>query len=327
VEAFLLVPEATPRPLIVIVIDNYDDSCDELARPMERLARLVRGREDCGLHFVVASREQIHGDGFCNQVRAAQNAIALRNPEILRELGDAEFMLSAGKQKMRIGRGYLVRQGRTELVQGAVPFDLAAIGDTDAKRVVASALDQWIERISAAWPGPCSPIPGFSETATVDEQPAPSPAEADAAPRSTSSALPYAEVLPDALGLGADHERFATPSLDEPHAPSVEPVGLSMLSRLRLLLGYLTMELLHRRSLADEEISQLFSDIFAAWGDPPMLLQVLRSLAPRIIPGVQVEELPAEELIALLHEELHHYVVVDPQVQTDELAENAEAQA
>ncbi|MCB0137684.1 MAG: hypothetical protein KDD75_21450, partial [Caldilineaceae bacterium] len=182
VEAFLAAAHAEPHPIIVVVIDGYDDGRDELARPMDRLARLVRGRETCDLHFVVASREQIHGDTFYNQVRFAQNAVALRSTDILRDLGDASSALSAGKQKMPTGRGYLVRQEQAKLVQCAVPFDVAALEDADAKRAVADALDSWIERVAQLWPAPAAPIPGFAAVEASDEQPAEARAEANSAP-------------------------------------------------------------------------------------------------------------------------------------------------
>ncbi len=96
-----------------------------------------------------------------------------------------------------------------------------------------------------------------------------------------------------------------------------------MLARLRLIAGYAMMELLHTRSLHDDEIPQLIGAILGAWEDPPALLHVLRSLAPKIIPDVQVDDLPADALIALLHEELRQYVVVDSPVPTDALVDVA----
>ena len=324
VEAFLAAAHAEPHPIIVVVIDGYDDGRDELARPMDRLARLVRGRETCGLHFVVASREQIHGDTFYNQVRFAQTTVALRSSDILRDLGDASSALSAGKQKMPTGRGYLVRQEQAKLVQCAVPFDVAALEDADAKRAVADALDSWIGRVAQLWPAPAAPIPGFAAVEASDEQPAEARAEANSAPSAMLTAISYGGVLPDDLDLEFDLEQFTMATQEEAPPASIEPEGLTLLGRLRLLAGYATMELLHTRSLPEAEISQLIGDLLGAWRDPSGLLNALRSLAPRIIPDAQVEELPAEELIALLYEELHQYVTVDPQLPTGETLHSTE---
>jgi S-DNA-T family DNA segregation ATPase FtsK/SpoIIIE len=322
-ENLLSTPRAESQPIVVVVLDNYDDGRDELARPFDRLARLVRRRSDCGLHFVVASREQFHGDGFWNQVRFAQNTIALRYPDILRDLGDAAFLASAGKQKMSKGRGYVVRQDQVTLVQCAVPFDTAALSDGDVRRAAADAMDQWIKSIAQRWPAPAASIPGFDRVETEGAVSAQASLGAPAAARSTPPVLSPIEELPDDVEYDSEFQQSFSSSQPEPPPTSIEPEGLVLLARLRLIAGYAMMELLHTRSLHEDEIPQLIGAILGAWENPPALLHVLRSLAPKIIPDVQVDGLPADALIALLHEELRQYVVVDSPVPTDALVDAA----
>ena len=88
-------------------------------------------------------------------------------------------------------------------------------------------------------------IPGFSEVAAGDEQPAQPPSAVHTAPRLTLSELSHADVLPGGLNPGFNFEQFSVPAQDEAPAASIEPEGLSLLARLRLILGYATMELLH----------------------------------------------------------------------------------
>ncbi|MFM8320170.1 MAG: FtsK/SpoIIIE domain-containing protein, partial [Chloroflexota bacterium] len=141
-----------PRALVVL-IDNYDMFVEEARSSrsaMPALGGLARQHGTDGLHFVLAgspdaarSADELRKQVMMNRMGlalASGDLVAALNGRLPRGLADAE---------QPPGRAFVVRSGKTYLVQLATPYTGAAPGEEQ----IEAGLDGWVDRICARYPG------------------------------------------------------------------------------------------------------------------------------------------------------------------------------
>ncbi|MBN1284811.1 MAG: hypothetical protein JXB47_05400 [Anaerolineae bacterium] len=144
---------AHPRPEIFVVADNFDDFDDAVPSAREyrdvykRLGDLARKSGPEGLHFILGGSLSIFrgSNELLKRVWASRYGLGLESVDAAATLG--------GKAPRRLsdtefppGRGYVVKSGRTQLMQVATPDGQ---GDIEQN---AAAIDGWIDAICAQYP-------------------------------------------------------------------------------------------------------------------------------------------------------------------------------
>jgi hypothetical protein len=165
---------ATPnRKKLFMMIDNYDSFTDEgnkkNRKAFEEMAVIAREYGTAGLHFVASGslamlsatedlRKQIQASNYGLALQTA-DAVTRLNGKAPRSLQDAE---------LPPGRAFIVKSGRTMMIQAATPYS----SDDN----IEGSLDTWVEQIltksrgaKAAW------MRSPDEAPTGSEQPAAQP--------------------------------------------------------------------------------------------------------------------------------------------------------
>jgi len=128
-------------PSIAILIDGYDDVCDTLSTDQKlaaQLGNMARRYGSEGFHVVAAGSSGVSVyDLFTKRIKESNYGLALDSSEGLTKLGAKQR--SQGMSELPVGRGYIVRAGRSELVQVATP--------QSEQREMEDALDDWVALI------------------------------------------------------------------------------------------------------------------------------------------------------------------------------------
>ncbi len=196
VEAEQLAEGGRDKRPIFVIIDNYDSFSEDAHRlrtVLPPLAVLARERGTDGLHFVVAGspnalrspedlRKQIQGPRY--SIGQTADMVQMLNGRIPRGLVQAE---------LPVGRAFLVRSGRTRMLQIATPYD-------DEEHIEAT-LDEWVREIQARYPGQ-----KLAWTRQPEEEEETAVAESEngsAAAASTPSPAPSRPAAPARSAVGA----------------------------------------------------------------------------------------------------------------------------
>jgi hypothetical protein len=166
-EYVTLPPDKMNSHEIFVMIDNYDDFKD-LRPDLTTLASFTRsspGRPS--LHFVVCGTPigMRTTDDFLKRVTMTRNALALDSSSVQQPPLNANIPRSLREGELPLGRGFLVKSGKTEMVQIATPYN--------QDEPIETALDRWVDTIIAqygATPAQWIPMPG-------DDAPPPAPAQ------------------------------------------------------------------------------------------------------------------------------------------------------
>jgi hypothetical protein len=141
--------ETPNRRKVYVLIDNYDSFSDEgnkkNRKAFEEMAVLAREYGTAGLHFVASGsmaflsamddlRKQIQASNFGLALATAE-AVSKLNGKVQRSLADAELPL---------GRGFMVKSGRTSMLQIATPY---ASEDN-----IEASLDTWLAQVRSRYP-------------------------------------------------------------------------------------------------------------------------------------------------------------------------------
>jgi len=126
---------------IFVIIDNYDDLKD-LRPDVGALASLTRsspGRPS--LHFVVCGTPigMRTPDDFLKRVTMTRNALALDSSSVQQAPLNATIPRSLREGELPLGRGFLVKAGKTQMLQIATPYN--------QDEPVEVVMDRWIEKI------------------------------------------------------------------------------------------------------------------------------------------------------------------------------------
>lgn len=135
------------RP-IVVLIDDYDIFADEarsLRGALATLASLARQHGTDGLHFVVAGSPGItrSAEELRKQLTMPRLGIALQSDDAVAAL-NGRIPRSLAQTELPLGRGFVVRSGRTLMLQLATPYP-------DEGRMV-DGMDDWIVDIRDRYP-------------------------------------------------------------------------------------------------------------------------------------------------------------------------------
>lgn len=136
------------RPHIFVIIDNYDSFSDEarsFGKVLIELAVLAREHGTDGLHFVLAGSPNItrSAEELRKQVQLPRFGIALQTADTVQML-NGRVPRSLAQAELPPGRGFVVRAGRTLMLQIATPYE-----DIDYQE---SILDGWVEKINELYP-------------------------------------------------------------------------------------------------------------------------------------------------------------------------------
>ena len=126
------------------MIDNYDSFSDEGNRKnrkaFEELAVLAREYGTAGLHFIAGGSLSFLStmDDLRKQIQASNFGLGLATAEAASKL-NGKAPRSLAETEMPMGRGFIVKSGRTSMVQVATPY-------TSDDNIEAS-LDAWVQQI------------------------------------------------------------------------------------------------------------------------------------------------------------------------------------
>ncbi|MGD2145106.1 MAG: FtsK/SpoIIIE domain-containing protein [Anaerolineae bacterium] len=140
---------AEDQRAVFVIIDNYDTFAEEardLREAFPALAALARERGTDGLHFVVAGSPHItrSPEQLRKQLQMPRLGIALQSDDAVLAL-NGRIPRSLAQAELPLGRGFVVRSGRTVMLQVATPY-------LDEKRQ-AESLDRWVQEIRERFPG------------------------------------------------------------------------------------------------------------------------------------------------------------------------------
>jgi hypothetical protein len=140
---------------ILVVIDNYDTFADEagdLQGALSVLGQMARQRGTDGLHFVVAGSPSIvrSPEDLRKQVQMPRLGIALQTEDAVLAL-NGRIPRSLAQAELPPGRGFVVRSGRTFMLQIATPYE----DDVRINHIrrQADSLDRWVLEIRDRYRG------------------------------------------------------------------------------------------------------------------------------------------------------------------------------
>ncbi len=131
-----------------MVIDNYDSFSEESGRMssvLDSLAVMAREFGTGGLHYLVAGSvsAMLGADALKKQVASSSYGLGLLTAESAERL-NGRVPRALSEVELPAGRAFIVKSGRTSMVQVATPYT----GD-DA---IESSLDEWVSRILRQYP-------------------------------------------------------------------------------------------------------------------------------------------------------------------------------
>jgi S-DNA-T family DNA segregation ATPase FtsK/SpoIIIE len=141
--------ETPNRRKIYILIDNYDSFSDEGNRKnrkaFEEMSILAREYGTAGLHFIASGSPAFLSamDDLRKQIQASNYGLALATADAVSKL-NGKVQRSLADAELPIGRGFIVKSGRTFMLQIATPY---ASDDN-----IEISLDTWLEQIRARYP-------------------------------------------------------------------------------------------------------------------------------------------------------------------------------
>jgi len=163
--------EANPtRPRIYVLIDNYDSFSDDgtkkSRKAFEEMAVLAREMGTAGLHFVgCGSLGWLSAsDDLRKQIQSSNFGLALLSGDAVNKL-NGKVPRSLAEAELPIGRGFVVKSGRTMMMQLATPY-----ANDEA---IEASLDEWVERLLQKYPGPRAAWLRPADAASADEGSAP----------------------------------------------------------------------------------------------------------------------------------------------------------
>ncbi|MBI5958535.1 MAG: AAA family ATPase, partial [Chloroflexi bacterium] len=165
------------RPEIFIIADNYDDFGNVVGAPGRAkeytdLAELARKYGPEGLHFVICGSMGIMRsmDDLMKQANSPRYGLGLDAVDAPGALG-GRIRGGANAEEFPPGRGYIVKAGRSSMIQTAIPHDESSLE---------ASLDNWVDEIArqyrerARWNIEINPPPA--------KEPEPAPEAAPAKP-------------------------------------------------------------------------------------------------------------------------------------------------
>lgn len=136
-----------PRRSIWVIIDNYESFSEDVRDKkgvMPSLSVLAREYGTSGLHFVIAGSAEVTraSDELRKQVQIPRFGIALDVEDVSRLNGSVPRALL--RDELPVGRGFVIKSGRTFMVQFAAPGQ-----ELDS---LERAMDEQVEQIIAHYP-------------------------------------------------------------------------------------------------------------------------------------------------------------------------------
>ncbi len=151
---------------IFVIVDNYDAFEEALKRERglsENIGRLARRKGTDGFHLILSgSSDMLRGsDDIRRQVKSPRFGIAIQSADAVQDL-NGRVPRALATAELPIGRGFVIKSGRTQMVQFASPYT----GD-DSEEV---QLDNWMERLLEKHPKPTRSWLELVENDTTDSK-------------------------------------------------------------------------------------------------------------------------------------------------------------
>jgi hypothetical protein len=206
---------------IFLIIDNYDSFIEEARsdrQSLPALAKLAREKGTDGFHVIIAGSADItrSAEELRKQVQMPRMGIALQSADLVSSLNGRVPRALVGAE-LPLGRGFVVKAGRSYMVQIATPYE-------DDEQIE-TALDAWVEQLRALHAGKqarWTVSEGQAETAE------PARMAAQEAPRVEANARqPAAAATTPADG----NQRSARPSRGIPEGVDVEALKPQLIAR------------------------------------------------------------------------------------------------
>jgi DNA segregation ATPase FtsK/SpoIIIE, S-DNA-T family len=209
---------------VFVFIDNYDELKD-LKPDLAALAALTRTRPGRPpLHFILCGTPLglRNADDFLKRITMTRNALALESASVQAAPLNATIPRSLREGELPLGRGFLVKAGKTAMLQLATPYN------QDEPMEV--TLDRWIDDIigrnkgaKAAW----KPLPGGDSSGGNGSEPekAKAPSKSDDKKAKASAASPTAPPpsrTPASNRPGAMPEGYTPAVIDDLRAKLIE---------------------------------------------------------------------------------------------------------
>jgi DNA segregation ATPase FtsK/SpoIIIE-like protein len=146
---------------LFVIIDNFDDLSEELERlrdlPRE-LAGLARRYGRDGFHLIIGGALDSGISELRRRVQASNYGLGLRTAQAVETLRVSRTPAEVRGKELPIGRGFIVKSGQATMIQVATPYlgkgiPLPKETGEDDEEPIAQALDHWVEKIKAKYPG------------------------------------------------------------------------------------------------------------------------------------------------------------------------------
>ena len=137
------------RRKVYVIIDNYDSFSDEgnkkNRKAFEEMAILAREYGTAGLHFIACGSPALLSgmDDLRKQIQSSNYGLALATADAVSKL-NGKVQRSLAEAELPMGRGFMVKSGRTSMIQVATPY-------TSDDNIEAS-LDAWLAQIRSRYP-------------------------------------------------------------------------------------------------------------------------------------------------------------------------------
>jgi hypothetical protein len=159
-EGELLANDAHARHEIFVLIDNFEEFSDEIARErtmLQELAGMARRYGRDGLHFIISTLPTTNKNDLQKRIQAANLGIGLRTVQALETFQVRRLPRSMNNGELPIGRGFVVKAGQPRMMQVATPYaengTAPAIDPEDEADVMQQALDRWVHYLCEKYPG------------------------------------------------------------------------------------------------------------------------------------------------------------------------------
>jgi DNA segregation ATPase FtsK/SpoIIIE-like protein len=139
------------RRKIYVLIDNYDSFSDEGYRKsrkaFEDTAVLMREFGTAGFHFIACGSLSVTtaSEDIRKQVTASSYSMGLQSVDAVTKL-NGKVPRSLADAELPYGRGFVVKSGRTAMLQIGTPYS----NDEN----IEPSLDAWVDQVRARFPGP-----------------------------------------------------------------------------------------------------------------------------------------------------------------------------
>lgn len=146
-----------PDQALVVVIDNFDDFCDEIRPMVSAFTAMVRRYDPYGLHMIISGTPDSTNSENRRRILSPGYGIGLQTVQALSPLRVHRLPVGMQDRELVVGRGYLVKSGQAKVMQVASPYEFFESSEstgviTDDIWRRRKSLDNWVRRVCDRYP-------------------------------------------------------------------------------------------------------------------------------------------------------------------------------